>query len=532
MPISVTCNGCQAKLNAPDAAAGKRVKCPKCGGVISIPAAVAPEYEVVEDASPAPAKARKPQMVDEDEKPRAKKPRVEDDEKPRKKAARADDEDERPRKKKAAVEDDDEKPRRRKARDESDEDDARPRNKKGKKGGMVGLVIGLVVMLILVPAVAAVVYFQFFANNGTAAVTTKPGPVVPIGPGPVGPGPVGPSPTPVTTPTTQPGDPNTGPKWQSLSQPALSADGTRVIGIVGSFANPESIGEWEVATGKKLGEFGRKEIKGSVIFRIAYSGSTTQDSKVAAYASTAKMILVWDAKTHELVKEVPITLDGFDTAFPGMKFFAFTADASALLMHGANAVARVDIASGKQEFILKGKVEFDTGSFAAAADTVVASGGFKIKGLRVTTLKTPDDSEDIELPKELEGSEQVVSADGSTVAFRVTDSKTEKRQIVLYSLKEKKVTDTVQMPGNDQKPFVTELALSDDGSVLAFVIQKGGGFDRKFTVAVYTTTDKATRLVPQEFSDQTHISLAGNGSKLAIGHGFKPMLVLDVATLR
>lgn len=37
MPIQVVCPSCSSKFNAPDAAAGKRTKCPKCAGVIEIP---------------------------------------------------------------------------------------------------------------------------------------------------------------------------------------------------------------------------------------------------------------------------------------------------------------------------------------------------------------------------------------------------------------------------------------------------------------------------------------------------------------
>ena len=51
MSISVVCSGCNAKLNAPDGAAGKKVKCPKCQNPIAIPAAKAaePDFDVVED---------------------------------------------------------------------------------------------------------------------------------------------------------------------------------------------------------------------------------------------------------------------------------------------------------------------------------------------------------------------------------------------------------------------------------------------------------------------------------------------------
>lgn len=50
MPIQVTCSACHSSFNAPDSAAGKRAKCPKCGGVIEIPqpVAVAIEDEILE----------------------------------------------------------------------------------------------------------------------------------------------------------------------------------------------------------------------------------------------------------------------------------------------------------------------------------------------------------------------------------------------------------------------------------------------------------------------------------------------------
>jgi hypothetical protein len=37
MPLQVVCPGCNAKLKAPDTAAGKKTKCPKCQAVISVP---------------------------------------------------------------------------------------------------------------------------------------------------------------------------------------------------------------------------------------------------------------------------------------------------------------------------------------------------------------------------------------------------------------------------------------------------------------------------------------------------------------
>jgi len=42
MPIPLRCSGCSRTINAPDNAAGKRVKCPACATVLSVPASSAP----------------------------------------------------------------------------------------------------------------------------------------------------------------------------------------------------------------------------------------------------------------------------------------------------------------------------------------------------------------------------------------------------------------------------------------------------------------------------------------------------------
>ena len=105
MPIVVTCPGCPTKLSAPDSAAGKQVRCPKCGTPAPVPAFVPAEEQPIVDAIPAPPKP----------KPKAKPVELDDDDdRPRKKPRRdeTDDEDERPRKKKRR-DDDDEPPRRR-----------------------------------------------------------------------------------------------------------------------------------------------------------------------------------------------------------------------------------------------------------------------------------------------------------------------------------------------------------------------------------------------------------------------------------
>ena len=50
MSIQVTCASCKSQFNAPDSGAGKQAKCPKCGGVISIPVPVPVAAEEVFDA--------------------------------------------------------------------------------------------------------------------------------------------------------------------------------------------------------------------------------------------------------------------------------------------------------------------------------------------------------------------------------------------------------------------------------------------------------------------------------------------------
>ena len=56
MPIQVTCPSCRSMFNAPDNAAGKRAKCPKCGGAIDIPTSAAEEEvydaEVADEPQP------------------------------------------------------------------------------------------------------------------------------------------------------------------------------------------------------------------------------------------------------------------------------------------------------------------------------------------------------------------------------------------------------------------------------------------------------------------------------------------------
>jgi hypothetical protein len=99
VPIAVKCPACSAKMNAPAAAAGKRVKCPKCAAVVVVPEPEA-GFEVVDEESPRPPKVPVVKKAasgddedddDEDEgddapvRPKSRRPAAREDDRPRKK---------------------------------------------------------------------------------------------------------------------------------------------------------------------------------------------------------------------------------------------------------------------------------------------------------------------------------------------------------------------------------------------------------------------------------------------------------------
>jgi hypothetical protein len=64
MPLHVTCEACGSRLKAPDEAAGRKVKCPKCGGSMLVPGSAVP---------PAPSPTRAPEREAVTERPTARK---------------------------------------------------------------------------------------------------------------------------------------------------------------------------------------------------------------------------------------------------------------------------------------------------------------------------------------------------------------------------------------------------------------------------------------------------------------------------
>jgi hypothetical protein len=71
MPFATVCPNCDARLTAPDAVRGKKVKCKKCNGAFVARPAADPEED--EDARPAKAAARSRRDEDDEPRPKGKK---------------------------------------------------------------------------------------------------------------------------------------------------------------------------------------------------------------------------------------------------------------------------------------------------------------------------------------------------------------------------------------------------------------------------------------------------------------------------
>lgn len=120
MPIVFDCS-CGKTLRVGDETAGRRVKCPVCGAVRSVPkpneaANEEPQFEVVEDepeTPPARSAKKSTPPDDDDDEPRPKKKPVRND----------DDDDDEPRPKKKSAH----------SYDDEDDEDERPRRRKIKK---------------------------------------------------------------------------------------------------------------------------------------------------------------------------------------------------------------------------------------------------------------------------------------------------------------------------------------------------------------------------------------------------------------
>ncbi len=160
MAIVVPCPGCPTKLSAPDTAAGKQIRCPKCGTTAPVPALIPAEEVPVVNAAIVPPKPKpKPVVADDDEDDRPRKKKRDDDD--------DDEDDDRPRKKK----------KRACAADEDDDyDHDRPRKKARKAGGGGGGKVAILVLagLFLLGGIGLGIYFLTGKGSPFAKKTPVP----------------------------------------------------------------------------------------------------------------------------------------------------------------------------------------------------------------------------------------------------------------------------------------------------------------------------------------------------------------------
>jgi len=136
--VVVQCPGCPTRLSAPEGAAGKQLKCPKCGALATVP------EQVIESKPAAPQKP---------------KPKVTAD----------------------PVEDDDDRPRSRKRRDDDDDEDYDHDRKRGKRrparnsgGGGGKMEVMIVVGLVALIGVGVAIY-MLVGKGGFARKAPPPG---------------------------------------------------------------------------------------------------------------------------------------------------------------------------------------------------------------------------------------------------------------------------------------------------------------------------------------------------------------------
>jgi hypothetical protein len=166
MPIPVLCPGCSVRLNAPDAAAGKNVKCPKCQTLMTIPAADGMDLDDAPPSKPTPKRPPAPPPKSAPVRSAAGPARPPAAPPPRKPA---------PVKTDVMLDDDEDDRPRRRHRDDEDDDDDRPRKKKGpaKKGGLnPGVLIGAGVLGVVLLGAGGYAVYHFTRDKEKDKETT------------------------------------------------------------------------------------------------------------------------------------------------------------------------------------------------------------------------------------------------------------------------------------------------------------------------------------------------------------------------
>ncbi len=464
MAIPVTCPGCSARMNAPDAAAGKKVKCPKCQKVLAVPELVvdAPAFEVVEDEptqpvkKPAPRPAAKPQVkadvvVDEND---------EDEVRPAKKRARAvveDDEDDRPRKKK----------------------------KKSAAGGssLARNIVGGVVLVILL-GVVVFVFWDKFGKKEEVVSNTPPAGDPPAGPrpGPQGPGPKSPD-------GGRDVVANGSQKYRSISSLALSSDGKKIAtsGFIDAgsdqpFASSHRV--WDLAA---VGPDGAREYRSPKQGADARIALSPDGNTLVGFDKG--IVTFWSVATGAVVSE---GTGPFSSSIPDS--IAFTSDGSAAVVVADSSLVTAAVATGQ----ITVKKPQDKPTSSAVYHPVLG---------RVVEVRRAAGSSEIELamwdpmsdgaPKRVPLDTQdlvgafAVSGDGKLLAVcshPLTDNA--KGQVRFFAVSDGKVISQLAQDDAPNFRLYRSLSLSADGRYLAGV-GTGGGVGPFYSVDLFRVGDGA-----------------------------------------
>ncbi|MBP3957716.1 hypothetical protein J8F10_20895 [Gemmata sp. G18] len=506
MPIPVTCPGCSARMNAPDAAAGKKVKCPKCQKVLAVPELVvdAPAFEVVEDEptqpvkKPAPRPVAKPQVkadvvVDEDD---------EDEVRPAKKRARAvveDDEDDRPRKKK----------------------------KKSAAGGssMARNIVGGVVLIVLLGVVAFVFWDKFGKKEEVASNTPPAGdpPAGPQRPGPQGPGPVmpkGPGPQLPEPNNPGPNPPSGGEKLKlqaaRVDSPQWTTDGELILAPYITRERRQAFGVWDVRTSDPLVLI---EDKKSLFFPDAV-GISPNRKQVAIVSKEAKSLTLWNVASGVLEKTIKLSPETKSGGVPA--FATYTPNGKAIVAAYEGTLLRVDLETGMEKVLLK-DIEIHDISYCPEKNLAVYNALLPnaVGELRVADLSRPEAS--LVLP--LKEDERLrrrpdISADGKTVVAYIEDRTTPlkpKWLVHVYDVVSKQLKAQVPLPIESEDPSFLPLSVSADGNRVVCgysVLMSGMSVGKCWS---YDVSSKTLRQVGPDYKQHfTLMPILGNGSTVGV----------------
>lgn len=427
MPIAVTCQQCRAKLSAPDAAAGKRVKYPKCQAFLQVPEEyVVEEEEYVAEEEPAPRSSAKPsKLATESE----------------------DEEDERPR------------PRRRR-----DLKDGRIRRKSDKsKRKLPMLLAGFGVGAAIAVGIVAVLLFRGRSGSNEVAENSIPDPVrqgTKPTPTDLLPDRLRPNPKPANPPSDSP----QGPKLaqSGLGSPVLSPDGSKLLG---RYATKQGItvGVWDL----KAGDFYSSVARGLVDGEFGISSDNTQ---VAVVSLPSDALTLWEIPSGRLIKTIKLTSGGDENRLP--PFVKFTADGKAVVTCFKGRLIRVDLDAASEK-LLAGDINTREAVYSLQKN-VAADFKFIEKAnrneVRIFDLSKGGNPRTIAPPGDdsLISSTTALSDDGSTFAVGVLGGPAGKQfpTIYIHDAGTGVITGTIPFADGQKTPELDDVKLSPDGKWL------------------------------------------------------------------